>query len=105
MAVVARWTDYRGRVVELTDDRWAHILDGHADMADRLSDVGAAVSAPSVVNRDRQIGRVEHSYGSPVGRLRVVVVVIYRPSPDGWVGEVWTAHRTAREQKGEQLWP
>jgi hypothetical protein len=39
------------------------------------------------------------------GKLRVVVVVIYRPAPDGWVGEIGTAHRTARIQGGEQLWP
>jgi hypothetical protein len=105
MPIVVGWTDYRGRAVELTDDAWTHILDGRAEMADRLVDIGIAVEFPLLVMRDRRVRRAEVLCGAPVGRLRVVVVVIYRPTVGGWVGDVWTAHLTARTQKGEQLWP
>jgi hypothetical protein len=105
MAIVARWMDYQGRVVALTDERWAHIIGGHAEMVDRLVDIEAAIEAPLLVMRDRRVRRAELLYGVPTGRLRVVVVVIYRPTVDGWVGEIWTAHLTARIQEGEQLWP
>ncbi|MEA2510654.1 MAG: hypothetical protein QOF01_3753 [Thermomicrobiales bacterium] len=44
MAIAAHWIDYRGRPVELTDDGWVHILDGHAEMADRLTDIGIAIA-------------------------------------------------------------
>jgi hypothetical protein len=105
MAIVARWTDYQGRTVELTDERWQHILQGHSEMADRLANIGVTVGTPMLAVRDRRVRRAELLYGAPVGRLRVVVVVIYRPTVDGWVGEVWTAHLTPRVQEGEQLWP
>ncbi|HEY7032607.1 MAG TPA: hypothetical protein VH482_14795 [Thermomicrobiales bacterium] len=89
----------------MTGEGWEHILGGHAEMTDRLSEIGAVVARPSLVMRDRRVRRAELLYGDPVGRLRVVVVVIYRPTADGWVGDVWTAHLTARTQEGEQLWP
>ncbi len=105
MAIVARWIDYQGRTVQLTEAAWDHILDGHAEMADRLADVGNAIASSSLVIRDRRIRRAELLYGEAIGRLRVVVVVIYRPTVVGWVGDVWTAYLTARTQQGEQLWP
>jgi hypothetical protein len=105
MAIVARWTDYRGRTVELTDEGWTHILSGHSEMAGRLPEIADAVEHPSLVVRDRRVRRAELHYGVPIGRLRIVVVVIYRPTIDGWVGDVWTAHLTARTQEGERLWP
>ncbi len=105
MAIVARWTDYQGRVVELTDDGWAHILDGHAEMVDRLAEIKSTVESPTLVVRDPDIRRIEHHYGVPKGRLRVQVVVVYRPRPEGWVGAILTAHRTRRLEQGEHLWP
>jgi hypothetical protein len=105
MAIVAQWVDYRGRVVELTDDGWVHIVEGHAEMADRVADIGVTVQSPMLVVRDRRVRRAESLYGSPAGRLHVVVVVNYRPRVGGLIGEIWTAHLTARIQEGDQLWP
>jgi hypothetical protein len=105
MPIVASWTDYQGRTVELSDHGWVHILEGHVEMADRLGEIARTIEAPNLVVRDPDIRRIEHHYGVPKGRLRVQVVVLYRPTPEGWVGEVVTAHRTRRLEKGEHLWP
>ena len=103
MATVARWTDYQGRVVELTDEGWAHILEGHADMADRLAEVESAVETPILVVRDPDIRRVEHHYGVSKGRLRVRVIVLYRPTPEGWVGSIVTSPKAGVSETF--IWP
>ena len=105
MATLESWIDYRGRTVELTEEAWAHIIDNHPEMADSFRDVGTAITSPSVVVRDPNIHRVEQHYGMPIDGLRVRVIVLYRPTPAGWIGDVHTAHRTARIKKGEPLWP
>jgi hypothetical protein len=105
MAVVSRWKDFQGRTVELTDIGWAHILEGHREMADRFGEIAKTMEAPSLVVRDPDIRRIEHHYGVADGELRIHVVVIYRPTPDGWVGTIRTAHLTDRLKKGERLWP
>lgn len=40
-------TDPCGRAVHLTDERWAHIIDGHPYMAPFRAEVLRAVQAPS----------------------------------------------------------
>jgi hypothetical protein len=105
MGIRARWSDYSGRPIELSDDAWAHILDGHPEMAERLTEIIQTIEHPTLVVRDPLVRRVEHHYGAPKGRLRVQVVVVYRPTPEGWVGSILTAHRNRRLEKGEHLWP
>jgi hypothetical protein len=89
----------------LTDEGWAHISERHAEMADRLADIRRTVESPTLVVRDPDVRRIEHQYGVPKGRLRVKVIVVYRPRPEGWVGTVLTAHRTRQLEEGEHLWP
>ena len=105
MAALEWWIDYLGRRVELTEESWEHIIDNHPEMSDGRVDIGAAITSPSVVVRDPVIRRIEQHYGTQVDGLRVRVIVLYRPTPAGWIGEIRTAHRTARIKKGEQLWP
>jgi hypothetical protein len=105
MARVARWSDYQGRSVELTDEAWTHIVQRHADMVARLDAVRTAIESPALVVRDPNTRRIEHHYGAARGRLRVHVAVIYRPTPEGWIGTIRTAYRTDRTIQGEQLWP
>lgn len=82
---MARWTDYQGRTVELNVEGWTHIRERHAEMADRLAEIGSIVESPTLVVRDPAIRRIEHCYGVPKGCLRMRVVVVYRPRPEGWV--------------------
>jgi hypothetical protein len=103
MATVAHWIGYRGRPVEPTDNGRVHILDGHAERAGRLTDIGNARAFSSLVLRDRRVRRAELLYGTAAGRFRIMVVVINRPAIVGWVGEGWTACLTARTQEGVQL--
>jgi hypothetical protein len=105
MPVVARWIDYQGRTVELTEERWEHILGRHEDMRNRVDLIGTAVVGASLVVRDSPIRRLEHHYVVLRDDLRVHVAVIYRPVPEGWVGTILTAHLTDRIKRGEQLWP
>jgi len=106
VATVAWFQDYRGRRVELTDKGWTHIVARHPDMTTRLNHIRDAVERPDRVMRDSDIARVEHMYRRFTERLMVRVIIIYRPTPDGWIGEIRTAHRTTRIQLGGgQLWP
>lgn len=105
MAIVAVWHDYQHRRVNLNDDGWDHICIRHPDLADRLAEIGVAVASPSLVMRDLLIRRIEHHYGALAGRLRIHVVVLYRPTQDGWIGTIVTALRSRRVIPGNQLWP
>lgn len=100
MAIIARWNDYNGRVVELTDEGWTHVRAGHPDMTDGLDSIGAAITSAALVIRDPAIRRLEHFYGVARGGLRIHVVVIYRPTPEGWIGTIQTAHHTDRTKQG-----
>lgn len=114
MDVVGR--DYRGRVVVLSAERWRHILDGHAVMAEHLDALAATIATPEIVNRDpaRVHREVLYRRLRPGGRRFLKVVVHYRPvaptEPDAtaseWWGTVLTAYLTSRIKPGEErLWP
>ena len=106
MAEQFRVADYQGRPVLLADDGMAHIRQRHPDMMNRLDAIADAIHAPAAVTRSRLLDRGENHYGRYGDRLYVRVSVIYRPTPDGWVGEVMTAHLIDRiEAKEEHLWP
>ena len=98
--------DYRGRAVEVTDDGWQRILTRHPEMGSRLAEIEAAITAPVAVTRANHPNRCENHYGRAGDRLLVRVSVIYRPTEDGWVGEVLTAH-LIRDIVAEEapLWP
>lgn len=106
MATVARWTDFCGRPVELTDEGLAHIAKNHPELPEPIARIEPALTDPTRVVRDARIGRAECYYRTIGGQLMVKVVVLFRPTPSGWVGEVLTAHPTERYGRGEQqLWP
>jgi hypothetical protein len=46
VTLLATVTDPSGRVVRLTAERWAHVLDGHPELEPCLADVLRAVEAP-----------------------------------------------------------
>lgn len=68
--------DPDGRVVELDAERWAHILDGHPELARHLERIGRAVPTP-----DRRLsGRQEDEewfYLAGAGPSRWLKVVVH----------------------------
>ncbi len=87
MTVLARAVDVDGRRVELTAERWAHILeepDGHPELAGLVDHVMRAVAAPE----RRRAGRApneEWLYVSGAGPSRWLKVVVLYAEGRGFV--------------------
>lgn len=105
MANMAQWTDFRQRIVQLEGGSWDHIVASHDDMHDKVHLLETAISAPSFVVWDDVINRLEHHYLLLRPDLLLQVIVLYRPTPAGWMGIIRTAHLTDRLKKGLRLWP
>jgi hypothetical protein len=67
--------DHRGRVVILQDERWAHILEGHPELAGHRADVLDAVRRPAYFRQGRLPGE-DWFYASGVGPSRYLKVVV-----------------------------
>src|SRR5215218_8880766 len=52
---VGRWTDYRGRPVDLTDEALAHITSSHPEFSEPLTRIEGALTEPERVMRDAKI--------------------------------------------------
>lgn len=81
-----------GRVVRLTEDRWAHITDGHPELAAWRHLVVSTVVEPELVRPGRRLGE-EWLYG-PGGPSRWLKVVVQWESDDR--GSVVTAFARRR---------
>jgi hypothetical protein len=73
--IVATITDPDGRDVELTTERWAHIVDGHPELAAYQSAVLDAVRSPTKRLAGRAAGE-EWFYRQGVGPSRWLKVVV-----------------------------
>ena len=106
MANLRTARDYDGREVVLTDAGLDHIRQRHPEMLDKLDVIARTLANPVAVTRSRLLPRGENHYGRYGDRLLVRVSVLYRPTPEGWVGEVTTAHLIgAVDAREEHLWP
>ncbi len=106
MEEIWRVTDRLGRVVSLTEDRLRHIRANHPDMERWLDDLPSAVAESDIVTRNPGFEhRVRHYRAIRGSRAYVRVVVHYRPTPEGWVGTIITAHRHPGPRSEVQLWP
>jgi hypothetical protein len=106
LATLIQWNDFLGRPVELTDEGFEHITSSHPELNAPLGRIQAALTAPDRVTRDAKMRRAECYYRTIGGRVMIKVVVLFRPTPDGWAGEVLTALPTERyDRREEQLWP
>jgi hypothetical protein len=106
MAEATRLRDRWGRDVTLTAARTEHILDRHTDMAPHLSLIANALAEPTLVTWDVADPHAENFYRQIGRRTYLKVCVKYRPSPEGWQGEILTAHLTQRIKRQEQhRWP
>ena len=88
VTVIASVTDPDGRVVELTAERWAHILDGHPEMPTLQAELLRAVQAPDERPAAERPGESWYYLGNvgPSRWLKVVVVF------EGERGFIVTAH-------------
>ncbi len=108
---MAIWTarDRLDREVVLTEERLAHIIDEHPEVASSLADLRAAVESPDRSTRDRRAvhGECHYRRESASGRwLRVVVHYGPVPPQRTWAGRVVTAHFVRNVSRKEQpLWP
>ena len=106
MAEVRRVRDYRGRQVTISQESLDHIAARHPDMVGRLEAVVDAIAAPEAVTRSRQLWRSETFYRRHGNRLYIRVSILFRPTREGWEGEVLTAHLLrAIDEKETRLWP
>jgi hypothetical protein len=86
--VLATVVDPDGRVVDLTAERWAHIVEGHPELAHFRSEILETVAAPAGQRLGPTIG--EHwSYGESRGSSRWLKVVVRYESIDR--GQIVTA--------------
>ncbi len=106
MAETRQVPDYRGRRVTISQASLAHLAARHPDMLGRLEAVVEAITPPEAVTRSRQLWRSENFYSQYGRRWYVRVSVLFRPTPDGWEGEVLTAHLLRSiDAKEARLWP
>jgi hypothetical protein len=77
--------DPDGRVVDLSEERWAHITDGHPELASCQQDVLDTVRAPTRRLPGRSVGE-QWYYREAVGPSRWLKVVVRYESMDrGWI--------------------
>jgi hypothetical protein len=86
MAVIASVTDPDGRRVDLTDERWAHIIrpDGHPDLETLQDQVLEAVAHPDLHLTGRKANE-EWFLVAEVGPSRWVQVVVAFGAERGWI--------------------
>ncbi len=87
MATVAKNLDVDGRLVELSDERWAHIISGHPELAPHLLAIMDATRRPSHRLAGRRQGE-EWFYLEGAGPSRFLKVVV---AYDGGRGFIITA--------------
>ena len=97
-------TDYKGRVVRLTDERLTHILE-HPEMRGMQTALEETVRHPALVFESEIDSAVRLNYrfyfGRRVGDKWLCVVVKYAQE-DAFV---LTAYLTDKPKKGTQIWP
>lgn len=87
-----RTRDQDGRFVELTSERWAHIVSGHPELTPFHDDVLRAVRAPDRRLAGRAVNE-EWLYLGGAGPSRWLKVVV---AYDGAVGRIITAFARRR---------
>ena len=103
MAGLEVLSDYQGRAVRLTGERWAHILD-HPEMVGQRERLVEALAEPDIVIAtltDEAVLAYHRLYETtPVTRKYLVVVVKTAPE-DAFI---LTAYFTSRLKKGQVVW-
>jgi hypothetical protein len=97
-------TDCFGRIVRLTDERLAHILE-HPELSGMADEIARVLKTPAEVRVSRSDGTVQLFYNfysaTKVGG-KWLCVVVKATTDDAFV---ITAHLTDKLKAGETLWP
>lgn len=91
-----------GVPIRLTDERWAHIVDEHCELAGLRGEVLETISDAEYVVAGR--------YNELLARMldsRRALVVVYRETSatDGFVITAFVTTRTSNLRRREQIWP
>ena len=91
-----------GARIRLTDERWAHILDGHGELAGRRVEVLETVERPERIVSGR-VGELLAIREYEPGKS---IVVVYRElGDDGFVITAFLTSRISPLQRRRQVWP
>jgi hypothetical protein len=96
-------TSKNGVPVRLTDERWAHIVEEHCELAGLREEVLEAVSAPECILAGHAGELLAVRHLDP----RVGLVVIYRETTpeDGFVITAFLTTQLVKLQRRQQTWP
>jgi hypothetical protein len=95
-------TSKNGIVIRLTDERWQHIVEEHAEVAPFKSEIMKAVAEPTRVFG----GAAGESLGVRELELGKFIVVVYRElEEDGFVITAFLTRRMRSLERRRQIWP
>ena len=95
-------TSKNGKLIRLTDERWVHIIEEHAELAGMRLEVLEAVAEPGRILEGGE-GELLAVRELEVGKL---LVVVYRELEiDGFIITAFVSRRTASLNRRKQLWP
>ena len=91
-----------GVPIRLTDERWAHIMEAHDDLADNRYDLLETMRFPDVVvaGRARELLAMRE-----IGPARWLVIVYRELDSDGFIITAYSTSRIAALRRRERLWP
>jgi len=91
-----------GAAIRLTDERWSHITEEHAELAGLKWDVLETISEPEriLTGGAGELLALKKQTGGKI------LVVVYRENPgDGFVITAFLTRREASLNRRKQLWP
>lgn len=97
------FTDYQGRQIRLTDERWQHIL-AHPEMVEQHDRLVKTLADPDFVVatvKDTSVHTYQRLYESTPVTRKYMTVAVKVLAADAFV---LTAFFTSRLKKGEILW-
>lgn len=95
-------TSKHNKVIRLTDERWVHITEEHAELAGMRLEVLEAVAEPGRILQGGE-GELLAVREREVGKF---LVVVYRElDTDGFIITAFVTRRTASLDRRTQLWP
>ena len=96
-------TDYQGRPIRLTEERWAHILD-HPEMINQRERLIETLTQPDLVIatvKDDKVHVYHRLYETTPVTHKFMVVAVKMEMDDAFV---LTAYFTSRVKKGRTVW-
>ena len=89
-------------VIRLTDERWAHIIEQHCEMAGRRQEVLEAVEEPDVI----YAGSAQELFALKAVEKDKYIVAVYRETAsDGFIITAFLTRRLRAFERRKKLWP